>query len=81
MVIKKAPPRLLSIERGSRACVCQVIDKSEIPFLLVSVYLDEDLADVCSRNRLGRSGVKVVACTILEALAVLLENGFGHAAQ
>ena len=60
MVIKKAPPRLLSIERGSRACVCQVIDKSETPFLLVSVYLDGDLADVCSRNILGRSGVKVV---------------------
>lgn len=45
---------------------------------LVLEYLDDNLLDVCGRTRLEGSEVKVVARTVLEALALLHENGFVH---
>jgi casein kinase II subunit alpha len=80
VVIKRAPPRLLSIEREileivqNHTCIRQVINNIESPFLLVLDYLDDNLLDVYSRKRLEDSDVKVVARTILEALAVLHTN-------
>ena len=87
MVIKRAPPHLLSTEREvleivqNHTCIRQMIDNIESPSSLVLDYLDDNLLDVCSRKRLEGSDVKVVARTILEALAVLHENGFVHTGQ
>ena len=84
MVIKRAPPHLLSIEREvlgivqNHTCIRQMIDNIESPSSLVLEYLDDNLLDVCSRKRLEGSDVKVVARIVLEALAVLHENGFVH---
>ena len=84
MVIKRAPPHLLSIEREvleivkNRTCIRQMIDNIENPSSLVLEYLDDNLLDVCSRKRLESSDLKVVARTVLEALALLHENGFVH---
>ncbi len=84
MVIKRAPPHLLSIEREvlgivqNHTCIRQMIDNIGKPSSLVLEYLDDNLLDVCSRKRLEGSDVKVVARTVLEALAVLHENGFVH---
>jgi serine/threonine protein kinase len=58
-----------------------MIDNIESPSSLVLEYLDDNLLDVCSRKRLESSDVKVVARIILEALAVLHENGFVHTGQ
>ncbi|KAL9040648.1 MAG: hypothetical protein Q9180_001784 [Flavoplaca navasiana] len=55
-----------------------MIDNIESPSSLVLEYLDDNLLDVCSRKRLEGSDVKVVARIVLEALAVLHENGFVH---
>ena len=55
-----------------------MIDHIETPPSLVLEYLDDNLLDVCSRERLESSDVKVVASTVLEALAVLHGNGFVH---
>lgn len=87
MIVKRAPPHLLSIEREilvivqNHTCVRQMIDIIESHSSLVVEYLDDNLLDVCSRKRLGGSDVKVVARTGLEALAVLHENGFVHTGQ
>lgn len=87
MVIKRAPPHLLSIEREvlgvvqNHTCIRQMIDNIESPSSLVLEYLDDNLLDVCSRKRLEGSDVKVVARIVLEALAVLHENGFVHTGQ
>ncbi|KAI4267209.1 MAG: hypothetical protein LQ337_008457, partial [Flavoplaca oasis] len=84
VVIKRAPPHLLSIEREvlrivqNHTCIRQMIDNIESPSSLVLEYLDDNLLDVCSRKRLEGSDVKVVARIVLEALAVLHENGFVH---
>ena len=84
MVIKRAPSHLLSIEREvlgivqNHTCIRQMIDNIESPSSLVLEYLDDNLLDVCSRKRLEGSDVKVVARIVLEALAVLHENGFVH---
>lgn len=84
MVIKRALPHLLSIERKileivqNHTCIRQMIDIVESPSSLVLEYLDDNLLDVCSRKRLEGSDVKVVARTVLEALAVLHEKGFVH---
>jgi len=87
VVIKRAPPHLLSIEREvlgvvqNHTCIRQMIDNIESPSSLVLEYLDDNLLDVCSRKRLEGSDVKVVARIVLEALAVLHENGFVHTGQ
>ena len=87
MVIKRAPPHLLSIEREileivqNHTCIRQMIDNIESPSSLVLEYLDDNLQDVCSRKRLEGSDVKVVARTVIEALAMLHENGFVHTGQ
>ena len=87
MVIKKAPPHLLSIERAvlelvrNHTGIRQMVDDIENPPALVLEYLDDNLLDVSSRERLQGSDVKVVARTALEALAVLHENGFVHTGQ
>jgi serine/threonine protein kinase len=87
VVIKRAPPHLLNIEREvlgvvqNHTCIRQMIDNIESPSSLVLEYLDDNLLDVCSRKRLESSDVKVVARIILEALAVLHENGFVHTGQ
>lgn len=87
MVIKRAPPHLLNIEREvlgvvqNYRCIRQMIDDIESPSSLVLEYLDDNLLDVCSRKRLEGSDVKVVARIVLEALAVLHENGFVHTGQ
>lgn len=87
MVIKRAPPHLLNIEREvlgvvqNHTCIRQMIDNIESPSSLVLEYLDDNLLDVCSRKRLESSDVKFVARIILEALAVLHENGFVHTGQ
>ena len=87
MVIKRAPPHLLSIEREilkivqNHKCIRQIIDNIGSPSSLVLEYLDDNLLDVCSRKRLEGSDVKVVARTVLEALAVLHEDGFLHTGQ
>ena len=84
MVIKRAPPHLLNIEREvleivkNRTCIRQMIDNIENPSSLVLEYLDDNLLDVCSRKRLEGSDLKVVARTVLEALALLHDNGFVH---
>ena len=84
MVIKRAPPHLLSIEREvleivrDHTCIRQMIDEIESPPSLVLEYLDDNLLDVCGRQRVEGSDLKVVARTVLEALAVLHENGFVH---
>lgn len=61
-----------------RTCIRQMIDNIESPPSLVFEYLDDNLLDVCSRKRLEGSDAKVVARTVLEALAVLHEDGFVH---
>ena len=87
MVIKRAPSHLLSIEREilevvqTYTCVRQMIDIIESQSSLVLEYLDDNLLDVCSRKRLEGSHVKVVAWTVLKALAVLHKNGFVHTGQ
>ncbi len=87
MVIKRALPHLLSIEREileivqNHTCIRQMIDNIENPSSLVLEYLDDNLLDVCSRKRLQGPDVKVIARTVLEALAVLHENGFVHTGQ
>jgi len=87
VVIKRAPLHLLSIEREilgivqNYICIRQMIDNIERPSSLVLEYLDDNLLDVCSRKRLEDSDVKVVARTVLEALAMLHENGFVHTGQ
>lgn len=58
-----------------------MVDIVETPPSLVLEYLDDNLLDVCSRKRLEGSDVKVVARTVLEALAVLHEKGFVHTGQ
>lgn len=79
MVIKGALPHLLRNELKNmgivqnHTCIRQMIDGIESPPSLVLEYLDDNLLDVCSRKRLGSSEVKVVARTVLEALAVLHE--------
>ena len=84
VVIKRAPPHLLTIEREilgivrHHACFRQMIDYIESPPSLVLEYLDDNLLDVCSRKRLEGSDVKIVAGMVLEALAVLHEEGFVH---
>ena len=85
VVIKRAPPHLLSIERDvlggvlrNHTCIRQMIDTLESPSSLVLEYLDDNLLDVCSRKRLEGSDVKLVARVVLEALAVLHEKGFVH---
>ena len=86
MVIKRAPPHLLRNEREileivqNYTCVRQMIDIIENSSLVLE-YLDDNLLDVCSRKRLEGSDVKIVARSILEALAVLHENGFVHTGQ
>jgi serine/threonine protein kinase len=60
-----------------RTCIRQMVDNIESP-PLVFEYLDDNLLDVCSRKRLEGSDAKVVARTVLEALAVLHEDGFVH---
>jgi casein kinase II subunit alpha len=62
-------------------CVRQMIDIIESHSSLVLEYLDDNLLDVCSRKRLKSSDIKIVARTVLEALAVLHENGFVHTGQ
>jgi len=87
VVIKRALPHLLNIERDiletlkTHKCFRQMTDFIESPLSLVLEYLDDNLLDVCSRKRLESSDVKIVARTILEALAVLHENGFVHTGQ
>ena len=87
MIIKRAPQHLLSIEHEileivqNHTCIRQMIDNIESPSSLVLEYLDDNLLDVCSRKKLEGSDVKVVARTVLEALAVLHENGFVHTGQ
>lgn len=87
MVIKRALPHLLNIEREvlgivrNHTCIRQMIDNIESPSSLVLEYLDDNLLDVCSRKRLEGSDVKLVARIVLEALAVLHENGFVHTGQ
>ena len=87
MVIKRAPPHLLNIEREileivqNYTCVRQMIDIIESQPSLVLEYLDDNLLDLCKRKKLEGSDVKVVARTVLEALAVLHENGFVHTGQ
>ncbi|KAL8935262.1 MAG: hypothetical protein Q9211_004787, partial [Gyalolechia sp. 1 TL-2023] len=84
VVIKSAPPHLLSNEREileivqNHTCVRRMIDIIEGHPSLVLEYLDDNLLDVCSRKRLEGSDVKFVAGAVLEALAVLHENGFLH---
>jgi serine/threonine protein kinase len=74
----------LSIERKvleivrDHTCIRQMIDDIESPPSLVLEYLDDNLLDVCSRKRLEGSDVKVVARTVLEALALLHDDGFVH---
>lgn len=58
-----------------------MIDIVESHSSLVLEYLDDNLLEVCSRKRLGSSDLKVVARTVLEALAVLHEKGFVHTGQ
>ena len=58
-----------------------MIDDIESPSSLVLEYLDDNLLNVCSRKRLEGLDVKVVARTVLEALAALHENGFVHTGQ
>ena len=87
MVIKRAPHHLLSIEREilgiaqNHKYIRQIVDNIDSPPSLALEYLDDNLLDVCSRKRLEGSDVKVVARTVLEALAVLHENGFIHTGQ
>lgn len=87
MVVKRALPHLLSIERRTleavtnHTCFRQMVDSIESPASLVLEYLDDNILDVCSRKRLESPDVKVVARTVLEALAVLHENGFVHTGQ
>ena len=87
MVIKRAPPHLLSNEREileilqNHTCVRQTIDIIENHSSLVLEYLDDNLLDVCSRKIFEGSDVKVVARTVLEALAAFHENGFVHTGQ
>jgi casein kinase II subunit alpha len=87
VVIKRAPPHLLKIQREilqmvkNHMCVRQMIDIIESDSSLVLEYLDNNLLDVCNRKRLESSEVKFVARTILEALAVLHEKGFVHTGQ
>ncbi|KAL8719242.1 MAG: hypothetical protein Q9225_003727 [Loekoesia sp. 1 TL-2023] len=84
VVIKRAPPHLMSIERKilgivrNHTCFRQMVDNIESPPSLELEYLDDNLLAVCSRKRLESSDVKVVARTGLEALALLHENGFVH---
>ena len=84
MVVKRAAPRPLRIEREAlgivqhHSCFRQMIDYIESPSSLVLEYLDDNLLDVCSRERLQSPDVKVVARVVLEALTVLHGNGFVH---
>ncbi|KAL8708126.1 MAG: hypothetical protein Q9220_006980 [cf. Caloplaca sp. 1 TL-2023] len=55
-----------------------MIDHIENPSSLVLEYLDDNLLDVSSQKRVESSDVKLVARTVLEALAVLHEKGFVH---
>lgn len=68
---------VLEIVRNHR-CIRQMIDYIEDPPSLVLEYLDDNLLDVCSQRRLKTKYVKVVARTVLEALALLHEEGFVH---
>ncbi|KAI9759580.1 MAG: hypothetical protein M4579_002246 [Chaenotheca gracillima] len=84
VVIKGAPPHLLSIERDvlevvqGHTSIRQKVDNIEDPPSLVLEYLDDNLLDVCCQQRLEGTDVKLVARTILEALAALHDNGFVH---
>ena len=84
MVVKRAAPHLMRIEREAlgivqnHACIRQMVDYIESPSSLVLEYLDDNLLKVCSQERLQSSDVKVVARVVLEALAVLHGNGFVH---
>lgn len=84
MVIKRAHPHLLKVERNilglvkHHTCIRQLIDEIASPSSLVLEYLDDNLLDVCGRERLQSSDVKFVARVLLEALAVLHENGYVH---
>ena len=55
-----------------------MIDNIENAPSLVLEYLDDNVLDVCSQKRLESSDVKVVARTVLEALAVLHEESIVH---
>ncbi|MCJ1227820.1 hypothetical protein MMC12_004479 [Toensbergia leucococca] len=75
VVIKRALPHLLNIEREFLKIM---IDNIENAPSLVLEYLDDNVLDVCSQKRLESSDVKVVARTVLEALAVLHEESIVH---
>ena len=72
--------KVLDIVRGHE-CIRQRIDEVESPAWLVLEYLDDNLLAVSYRQRLESPDVKLVARTVLEALAVLHEAGFVHAGE
>ena len=84
MVVKSAEPYLMKTERKvlelmrDHTCIRQKIDDVESPPSMVLEYFDDNLLDVCSRKRLIGSDVKMVARSVLEALAILHEAGFVH---
>lgn len=55
-----------------------MIDTTEDPPSLVLKYLDDNLLTVSGEKRLESSDLKVVARTVLQALAVLHEKGYVH---
>lgn len=59
----------------------RIIDDVKEPASLILEYMDDSLDDVCNGKGLESSDIKIVAHTILEALAVLHEHGFVHTGQ
>ena len=56
----------------------QMVDVIDDQSSLVLEFLDDNLLEVCSQQRLENWEVKKVARTILEVLAMLHENGYVH---
>lgn len=77
----------MSIEREvlgtvqDQKCSRHMIDETENPSSLVLEYLDDNLLDVSCRQRLDSADLKLVARTVLEALALFHENGLVHTGE
>jgi serine/threonine protein kinase len=54
------------------------IDEPAEPPSIVLTYYDDDLLNASGRQRLSRREVKYVARRVLEALAVLHDDGYVH---
>lgn len=84
VIVKRAPKQRLNNEREvleilhGHPCIRPMIDISEDPPSLVLKFLDENLLKLSGQKRIEGPDLKLVARSLLQALAALHEHGFVH---